>query len=81
MARETVTIPEAAELTGLSSKAIRERIYRGTLPAEKHGGRYRVKVGDLEKAMRTHGAMTMRELTERVDQIERRLAALERHRK
>jgi excisionase family DNA binding protein len=78
MADEPVSLAEAAEITGLSIKAIRERIYRGTLTARKDGGRYRVKVADLEKVMRKHGAVTMREVTERLEELERRVARLER---
>ena len=74
---DTVSVAEAAQITGLSAKAIRERIYRRTLPATKTGGRYRVKVSDLDTMMRSHGAETMREVTRRLDEIERRVRQLE----
>ena len=47
MARRSVTIAEAAKLTGLSKEAIRSRIERGALRASKRGGVRRVPLDEL----------------------------------
>jgi hypothetical protein len=44
------TLAEAAKLTGLTSRALARRIERGSLPAEKEGGRRYVKLRDLAAA-------------------------------
>ncbi len=47
MAQRTVTIAEAARLTGLSKEAIRARIERGSLRVSKRGGVRRVPLDEL----------------------------------
>jgi excisionase family DNA binding protein len=47
MAQRTVTIAEAARLTGLSKAAIRSRIERGSLRVSKRGGVRRVPLDEL----------------------------------
>src|SRR3954469_6943559 len=47
MAQRTVTIAEAAKLTGLSRAAIRSRIERGSLRVSKRGGVRRVPLDEL----------------------------------
>lgn len=47
IAQRTVTITEAARLTGLSKEAIRTRIDRGNLRAVKRGGVRRVPLDEL----------------------------------
>jgi len=47
MADPTLTIREAALATGLSQKAIRRRIERGTLRASLQGGRVRIPAQEL----------------------------------
>src|SRR3954462_8391246 len=47
MAQRTVTIAEAAKLTGLSKEAIRSRIERGSLRVPKRGGVRRVPLDEL----------------------------------
>src|SRR4051812_26734186 len=47
MARRSVTIAEAARLTGLSKEAIRSRIDRGSLRASKKAGVRRVPLDEL----------------------------------
>jgi excisionase family DNA binding protein len=47
MAQRTVTIAEAASLTGLSKEAIRSRIERGSLRVTKRGGVRRVPLDEL----------------------------------
>jgi hypothetical protein len=42
-----VTVAEAVDLTGLSRRAIEGRIARGTLPAEKRGGRLFIPLVEL----------------------------------
>src|SRR3954467_602794 len=46
MAQRTVTIAEAARLTGLSKAAIRSRIERGSLRVSKRGGGRRVPLDE-----------------------------------
>ena len=47
MAKRSVTIAEAARLTGLSKEAIRSRIDRGSLRASKRAGLRRVALDEL----------------------------------
>ena len=47
VAQRTVTIAEAARLTGLSKTAIRSRIERGSLRVAKRGGVRRVPLDEL----------------------------------
>jgi excisionase family DNA binding protein len=47
VAKRSVTIAEAARLTGLSKEAIRSRIDRGTLRASKRAGVRRVPLDEL----------------------------------
>jgi excisionase family DNA binding protein len=47
VAQRTVTIAEAASLTGLSKAAIRSRIERGSLRVAKRGGVRRVPLDEL----------------------------------
>ena len=42
---QRVTVPEAAELLGITVEAVRMRIKRGTLSAERQGGRVFVLLG------------------------------------
>src|SRR5215208_2844846 len=44
-----VDVAEAAELTGLSEKAVRRRLERGTLRAMKLGNRRMIPVAELER--------------------------------
>jgi predicted DNA-binding transcriptional regulator AlpA len=46
---ELLTLPEAAELTALSVKALTRRIERGTLPSETKAGRRLVRRGELTR--------------------------------
>lgn len=46
---ELLTLPEAAELTALSVKALTRRIERGTLPSETKAGRRLVRRGELAR--------------------------------
>jgi DNA-binding transcriptional MerR regulator len=46
----TMTIREASRATGLSVKALRRRVERGTLSAELVGGVRRVRVAELVRA-------------------------------
>jgi hypothetical protein len=68
-----VSLAEASIITGLSSKALRERIYRGSLPARKQGGQYRIAWKDLRLAKPRESSVETR-----LGDIERRLTALER---
>jgi excisionase family DNA binding protein len=44
----TLTVPEAAEVLGITGDAVRSRIKRGTLPTVREGGRVFVVVGGSE---------------------------------
>src|SRR4051794_13601800 len=44
-----VNVSEAAELTGLTPKALRRRLERGTLQAVKRGGRRMIPISELER--------------------------------
>lgn len=44
-----MTIDEAVTLTAMSRRALEGRIARGTLPAEKRGGRIFIDRADLER--------------------------------
>lgn len=46
----TITIAQAADLTGLTKTALRGRVERGTLRSVTRGNRRRVFVADLRKA-------------------------------
>jgi excisionase family DNA binding protein len=46
----TVTLAEAAELTGLTRKALQRRIDRGSLRSVLSGGRRRIPVSELHRA-------------------------------
>ena len=46
---ETFTIAEAAELTGLTKKAMRHRVDRGQIRAVKYGGVRRISRAELER--------------------------------
>lgn len=45
---DVLTVKEAAELKGVSEEAVRKRIGRGVLPAERVGGRYLIRRRDLD---------------------------------
>ena len=87
----SLTIRDAARATGLSVKAVQRRIERGTLPAQLEGGVRRIPLGALLEAHLvvedgTPGALRpamaspgmLSELQRRVEELEARLAALER---
>jgi excisionase family DNA binding protein len=50
VAERTVTLAEAAELTGLTRKALQRRIDRGSLRSVLSGGRRRIPVSELHRA-------------------------------
>lgn len=50
MSAETVTIAQAAELTGISATALRRRVERGTLASVSRGGRRLILVAALRSA-------------------------------
>jgi excisionase family DNA binding protein len=53
MEKILVSLDEAANLTGLSSKTLRRRISDGTLPARRVGRLVRIHVDDLHNLGRT----------------------------
>jgi hypothetical protein len=68
-------------LTGLSRGAIEARVQRGTLPAEKVGGRLRFELEELYRQGLVPGASlagTVSELLDRLEERARRVAELER---
>ncbi len=81
-----VSISEAAELTGLSAKALRGRVDRGSLASVKRGGRRLIHLSDLQRHGLVRSAVTERELLDRLErqaetigELRARLAAAERH--
>jgi RNA polymerase sigma factor (sigma-70 family) len=46
---EFVSAVQAAQLTGLDEKTIRTRLKAGVLQAEKQGGKYQIRLSDLDK--------------------------------
>lgn len=50
MSTDTVTIAQAAELTGLSETALRRRVERGTLVSVRRGRQRLMVVADLKRA-------------------------------
>ena len=87
----SLTIRDVARATGLSVKAVQRRIERGTLPAQLQDGVRRIPLGalleahlvvedgspaSLRPAMASPGMLA--ELQRRVEELEDRLAALER---
>jgi excisionase family DNA binding protein len=88
------TIPEAASLTGLTPKEVRLAIEEGRLRAFDVGGRRRIPREDIEcgallepppeptaagAAPSSPDSGQLEELRDRLDEIERRVADLERH--
>lgn len=49
---ETVGVPEAAELLGVSAQAVRQRITSGSLPARRVGRDWRIQRAAVEAARR-----------------------------
>ncbi|MAG14037.1 MAG: hypothetical protein CMN78_05525 [Spirochaetales bacterium] len=52
--RITLSIPETAEISGLSIPTVNRRILDGTLPSLKIGGRRLIPVAELEKYITKH---------------------------
>lgn len=84
MPQRTVTIAEAARLTGLSKAAIRSRIERGSLRVQKRGGIRRVPLDELaELGLLTtnedigeHAPLTVDELLDRLERQAETIGAL-----
>jgi excisionase family DNA binding protein len=84
---QSMTIPEAARALGLSVDAVRKRIRRGQLPAQKAAGVWRVRVdtpagprpGPDQGGSRTSPA-DIQELSRRVRWLETRLEKAEEER-
>jgi hypothetical protein len=54
---DRVTVPEAAEMMGVTQSAIRKQVHRGTIPWDKdHEGRIYVYVDLSEMSPETRGA-------------------------
>jgi excisionase family DNA binding protein len=49
MERKYLSIPEVAEILGISSSAAWQRLYRGQLPYRRWGKRVLVPLADLER--------------------------------
>jgi excisionase family DNA binding protein len=84
MAQRTVTIAEAAKLTGLSKEAIRARIDRGTLRVSKRGGVRRVPLDELAELgmlaggedVGDHSPLTTDQLLDRLERQAETIGAL-----
>jgi excisionase family DNA binding protein len=75
----TVTVAQAAELTGISRTAIEARIGRGTLPATKVGTRVHILLADLYRLnlIRLDPAATVTDLLDRLERQAERIGQLE----
>jgi len=75
---QRLTVPEAAELLGITAEAVRMRIKRGTLHSERRDGRVFVVLGPDRPTERTpdhpgeSGALTS-QMQDRIDSLERQL--------
>lgn len=84
MAQRTVTIAEAASLTGLSKEAIRSRIERGSLRVTKRGGVRRVPLDELAELgllaggedVGDHSPLTTDQLLDRLERQAEQIGAL-----
>ena len=84
MAQRTVTIAEAARLTGLSKSAIRSRIERGSLRVAKRGGVRRVPLDELAELgllpggedIGDHDPLTTDQLLDRLERQAEQIGAL-----
>ena len=84
MAQRTVTIAEAARLTGLSKSAIRSRIERGSLRVAKRGGVRRVPLDELAELgllpggedIGEHAPLTTDQLLDRLERQAEQIGAL-----
>src|SRR3954471_15244843 len=84
MAQRTVTIAEAAKLTGLSKAAIRSRIDRGSLRVAKRGGVRRVPLDELAELgllaggedVGEHSPLTTDQLLDRLERQAETIGAL-----
>jgi excisionase family DNA binding protein len=83
MAHRTVTIAEAAKLTGLSKEAIRSRIERGSLRVSKRGGVRRVPLDELAELgllggedVGDHMPLTTDQLLDRLERQAEQIGAL-----
>jgi predicted DNA-binding transcriptional regulator AlpA len=63
---QRVTVPEAAELLGITAEAVRMRVKRGTLPSERRSGRVFVLLGQGQP---TEHTTERTELTDARDEL------------
>ncbi len=87
MRSETVSVAEAAAITGVSADTVKRRIKRGDLPAVRIGKAYRIDRADLGadadmqdligKALAGVGAQ-IQQLAARIEQREQSMASLEK---
>jgi hypothetical protein len=77
--RRTLTLAEAAELTGLSAAALAARITRGTLPSKKEGSRRVVELAALYDAglVKLDAGRTVSDLLDRLEAAHARIGELE----
>jgi excisionase family DNA binding protein len=78
---QRVTVPEAAELLGITAEAVRMRIKRGTLRSERQGGRVFVLLGQSQPTDRPDEPTTLiSEMRSRIqfleDELQRKDAIL-----
>ena len=75
---QRVTVPDAAELLGITAEAVRMRIKRGTLRSERQGGRVFVLLGQIQPTEQPTdrpdepNALTS-QMQGRIDSLERQL--------
>lgn len=73
-----VDIGQAAEILGMSKDAVRKRIQRGTLPAEKIDGQWYIRLDDIQDILKDEEAPNsfhseLLALRARVQELEERL--------
>jgi seryl-tRNA synthetase len=71
-----VTVPEAAEVLGITAEAVRMRIKRGTLRSERQGGRVFVLLGQSQPTKQPTDRPS--EPTTLISQMQARIDSLER---
>lgn len=68
MERACLSVPEAAEVLGISAKALWQRIYRGEVPYRRWGRRVFIPSQDLESFLSTLPGKTLDEAVAAVEE-------------
>jgi excisionase family DNA binding protein len=68
MPSKYLSVPEAAEVIGISTKAAWQRLYRGELPYRRWGRRVMIPVDELESFLRSLPGKTADEAVAAVEE-------------